>query len=89
MNHDADNKFDWGETVRVKDTAPSTFQPGEIVSVCGMTKTDSKVLADKYGSYIGEWIYTIEYLGGSDIEIPERYLEKYQTKVSDKKMNNN
>jgi hypothetical protein len=41
-----------------------------------MTKIDSKVLADKYGSHIGEWIYTIEYLGGSDIEIPERYLVK-------------
>lgn len=77
MNHNANNKFDWGKTVKVKDTALSTFRAGEIVSVCGMTKTDSKVLADKYGSYICEWIYTIEYLGGSDIEIPERYLEPY------------
>lgn len=66
-----------GETVKVKDTAPSNFRAGEVVSVCGLTKTDSKLLADKYGSCIGEWIYTIEYLGGSDLEIPERYLEKY------------
>ncbi|MBU6382694.1 MAG: hypothetical protein KGR16_00030 [Verrucomicrobia bacterium] len=77
MNYTADNKFDWGETVKVKDTAPITFRPGEIVSVCGMAKTDSKVLADKCGSHIGEWIYTIEYIGGSDVEIPEHYLEKY------------
>ena len=72
------HKFDWGEMVRVKDTAPSIFRSGDVVSVCGMTKINSKVLADKYISYIGEWVYTIEYLGGSDTEIPERYLEKFQ-----------
>ncbi|MDE3056019.1 MAG: hypothetical protein KGI80_04955 [Verrucomicrobiota bacterium] len=78
MNQYPENKFDWGETVRIKSSAPFHFRPGEIVSVCGMTKTDSKVLADKYNSYIGEWVYTIEYLGGVDTEIPERYLEKCQ-----------
>jgi hypothetical protein len=82
MDDSGDNKFDWGETVRVKDTAPSAFHPGAVVSVCGMTKTNSKVLADKYGSHMGEWIYTIEYLGGSDIEIPERYLEKQEGNYS-------
>ncbi len=78
MNNNLGNKFDWGETARVKDIAPPIFHPGEVISVCGMTIIDSKVLADKYGSYIGEWVYTIEFLGGADIEIPERYLEKYQ-----------
>lgn len=78
MNHDINNKFDWGETAKVKDTAPSKFRPGEIVSVCGMTKIDSKFLVDKYDSSTDKWIYTIEYLGGTDIEIPECYLEKYQ-----------
>lgn len=79
MNQNTNNKFDWGETVKIRDTAPPIFRPGEIVSVCGMTKTNSKVLADKYGSNIREWVYTIEYLGGADTEIPERYLEKYKS----------
>jgi hypothetical protein len=82
MNNRGDNKFDWGETVKVKDAVPSIFHPGAVVSVCGMTNTNSKVLADKYGSHMGEWIYTIEYLGGSDIEIPERYLEKQEEDYS-------
>lgn len=73
-----DNKFDWGETARVKNTAPLNFRPGQVVSICGMTKIKSKALADKYDSSIGEWVYTIEYLGGSDTEISERYLEKFQ-----------
>lgn len=77
-NEDIGNKFDWGESVRVANTAPIIFRPGEIVSICGMTKVKSEILANKYDVNIGEWIYTIEYLGGSDIEIPECYLEKYQ-----------
>jgi len=75
--YEANNKFDWGETIKVNDSAPSKYRPGEIASVCGMTKTKSKILADKYDSYLGEWVYTIEYIGGSEIEIPERYLGKY------------
>jgi len=71
------NLFNWGETLRVKNTAPIIFRPGEVVSVCGMTKTESETFAKKHHSNMGEWVYTIEYLGGSDIEIPERYLEKY------------
>ncbi len=78
MNDDANNKFNCGETMRIRDIAPTIFRQGEIVSVCGRTKINTKVLANKYDSNIGEWVYTIEYLGGSDIEIPERYLEKYE-----------
>ena len=76
-----DNKFDWGETVKVKSLAPVIFRPGEIVSVCGITEVTSKLLEDTYDSHMGDWVYTIEYLGGTDIEIPERYLEKYQEKL--------
>jgi hypothetical protein len=73
-----DHKFTWNDPVRVKNTAPRNFRPGEIASVCGMTKVTTQKLADKYKSSIGEWVYTIEYIGGSDTEIPEGYLEKYE-----------
>ena len=56
------NKFDWGESAKVKIEAPIHFRPGQIVSVCGMTKIKSKKLADKYKSNLGEWIYTIDIL---------------------------
>ena len=76
--NDSDNKFDWGASVRVKETAPTNFRPGQIASVCGMTKIKSNILAEKYKANIGEWVYTIEYIGGSDTEIPECYLEKHE-----------
>ena len=72
------NKFEWGQSVKVKKGAPAEFFPGEIVSICGITKVNSKKIADKYDSKVGEWVYTIEYIGGADTEIPERYLEPYE-----------
>ena len=55
MNNDeTDNKFDWGESAKVKNTVPSIFRPGQVVSICGMTKIKSKALANKYSSKIGE-----------------------------------
>ena len=55
MNDIDDNKFDWGESVKVKDTAPTQFRPGQVASVCGMIKIKTKNLADKYTRNIGEW----------------------------------
>ena len=78
MNDSNDNEFDYGDSVKVKDIAPYHFFPGQVASICGMIKIRTKILADKHESNIGEWIYTVEYIGGADIEIPERYLEKYK-----------
>jgi len=77
-NQENSNQFNWGESVRVKITAPANFSPGEIASVCGMTQIRSEKLAHLYKSNIGEWVYTVEFIGGSDMEIPERYLEKHE-----------
>lgn len=76
---ETDNKFTWGDSARVKNTAPLYFHPGEIVSIWGMTKIESEKLANKYKTNLGEWLYTIEYIGGADTEIPEKFLEKYES----------
>jgi hypothetical protein len=81
MNDIADNKFDWGESVMVKNSAPAQFCPGQIVSVCGMIRVKTKTLADKYKCRVGEWVYTVEYIGGTDVDIPECYLEKYTKEI--------
>jgi len=73
-----DNKFTWGETVLVKIEAPNNFHPGSIASVCGMFRASSENLAKKYHAKLGDWIYTIEFIGGKDVEIPECYLEPYK-----------
>lgn len=78
MNEIDDNKFDWGDYVKVQDTAPIRFCPRQLVSVCGMIKVETKILADRHKCSIGEWVYTIEYSGGNDVEIPERHLEKFE-----------
>ena len=78
MNEMDGNKYKWGDSVIVKDIAPPQFCPGQIVSVCGMIKVKTKSLADKYQCNMGDWIYTVEYIGGTEADIPECYLEKYE-----------
>ena len=71
------NLFTWNDLVKIKTAAPLQYRPDQIAVVCGMTKVNSQYLATLYNSNLGEWVYTVEYSGGTDIEIPERYLEKY------------
>ena len=51
MNNDeTDNKFDWGESANVKNTVPSIFRSGQVVSICGMTNPSLRA-TDETKSY--------------------------------------
>ncbi len=77
MNENSnDNKFIWNEVVKVKIDAPIQFHPGKIASICGMEKVKFEDFAEEYNIKKGDWVYTIEFNDGSDITIPELYLEK-------------
>lgn len=69
--------FSWGETVKVKNLAPSHLKPGYVGSICGMRQIFSNESAKAYMCKEGDWVYTVEYIGGIDNEIAECYLEKY------------
>ena len=73
-----ENKFTWGDPVIIKKSAPRNFHPGEFASVCGLYKITSEESASKFKCKIGDWIYTIEFTDGSDMQIAESYLENYE-----------
>jgi hypothetical protein len=75
--HKPENKFTWGDTVRVKDEAPKNFHPGEIVSVCGLAEISTEDLKMDPTLIEPTWLYTVEFGDGHSIEIPESYLEPY------------
>lgn len=79
-NHDdtAECKYTWNDLVMIKKGAPVQFHPGEIGVICGMSKIKFEDVAKKYHSALGNWVYTVEFGDGSDIQVPEIYLEKYQ-----------
>jgi len=79
-NEESECKYTWNDYVYIKNNAPELFHPGEIGVICGMSKIKFEETAKKYHSKIGDWIYTIEFGDGSDIQVPEIYLEKYQDK---------
>lgn len=72
------NLFTWNDLVITRPNAAIHYFPGEITVICGMEQIKSEKLAKEFGMNIGEWLYTIEFGDGSSIEIPEKYLEKYE-----------
>lgn len=71
-----DNKFTWGDSVIIIKSAPDKFRPGESASICGFYKIKSPETAEQFTCNTGDWIYTVEFGDGDDIQIAEHYLEK-------------
>ena len=70
------NKFTWGDSIIIIKSAPDQFHPGEMASICGFHKIKSLETAAQFFCNVGEWIYTVEFGDGSDIQVAEHYLEK-------------
>lgn len=77
-----ENKFTWGDNVKVIDTAPPPFKAGEYASICGFTKMSGERLKNEYNidGYEFMYVYTSEYPTGPvyEHEIPEIYLELHE-----------
>jgi len=69
-----ENKFTWGDSVVIAESAPTRFHPGEFASVCGFYQIASKNSAKEFECNVKDWIYTVEFGDGSDIQIAELYL---------------
>jgi hypothetical protein len=73
---DKKSKFDYGESIRILKEAPEKYHPSEIGFICGMINIDSVEAAVAYDCIGSDWLYTVELLNGSSLQIPEKYLEK-------------
>lgn len=73
-----ESTYTWNDYVIIKNNAPKQYPSGKIGIVCGMSKIEFEEIADKYCSRLGDWIYTVEFEDGSDIQIAEIYLELYE-----------
>ena len=67
--------FTYGDSAKVKDNVPEKYRPGEYVAICGITIIDNDYLSLKYNLKKGTITYTIEFDDGSDILIPEEFLD--------------
>jgi hypothetical protein len=73
-----DHKFIWGDTLKIKKSAPADMHPGEIVSVCSVVKIDPEDVIKEPFLVEPTWLYTVEFGAGSSIEVSECYLELYE-----------
>jgi len=70
-------KFEWGDTVRVSDAAPSEYRPGCLAEVCGIRQVNPNDAGaeSRLGLKSGQFIYLIEFPDGDAIEVPETLVE--------------
>ena len=73
---DKKSKYDYGESVKISKDAPVKYHPSETGFICGMIDIDSDEAAMAYDCLGSDWLYTVELLDGSSLQIPEKYLEK-------------
>jgi hypothetical protein len=73
---DKKSKFDYGESIKISKAAPEKYHPSKIGFICGMIDIDSQEAAVAYDCIGSDWLYTVELLDGSSLQIPEKYLEK-------------
>ncbi len=67
--------FTYGDNIIIKKSAPEMYRPGDLGSICGIVYINNHVLSDYYKLNIGVTTYTVEFVDGSDMQIPEEYLE--------------
>lgn len=68
-------KFNYGDQVSIRRNAPLKYKPGKIGSIFSITEISNPDLEELYSYNIGTIIYGIEYIDGSDAEVPEQFLE--------------
>jgi hypothetical protein len=72
-------EFTWGDSVCVKKEAPSWMRPGEAADVVGILDIETEAQAREFAVPLGSKMYTIEFGDGSDVEIPEAWIEADET----------
>lgn len=79
-------EYTWNDSVAIKKEAPGQFHPGKIGVVCGMSEIKFEEIAKKYHSKLGDWIYTVEFEDGSDIQVAGCFLEENKIEISNFKI---
>jgi hypothetical protein len=70
-------KFDYGNTVQIKENAPIRYNPSGIGAICGITIIDNVELSEAVNIELGKMTYTVEFFDGFDFLVPEEYINIY------------
>ncbi len=65
----------WGDTVKVRESAPAVWRPGAFASVCAIALIENEHQSAHYRGPIGTTGYTIEFGDGSSVEVPEDVID--------------
>ena len=67
-------KFERNENVVVAENAPERFRPSEFAWVISERVVETELQAQAIGYPVNTMLYLIEYMDGSDVEMPGEFL---------------
>lgn len=70
-------KYTWNDAVRIMQSAPGKFRPGQYGVVCGMRCLDANQEIEGCEVPSGTEVYIVEWSDGNSLEIPEYYLSPF------------
>jgi hypothetical protein len=71
-------KYTWGDTVEIESNAPDKYKKFNLGEIVGYFIIEDEQNSNQFNLPIGTILYTIEFGDGTDIDIPEQYLKKYE-----------
>jgi hypothetical protein len=69
----------WGDTVRVKASAPLRMRPGAVAAVVGVREVETPEEALKFDAVVGTKLYLIEFGDGDAVELAQTWIEVPQS----------
>lgn len=71
--------FTWNDEVSIKPSAPTEYRPNEEGWIVGIWQIETAEHSTRYDQPIGATIYLVEFVDGSSMLVPTRYIEAMKT----------
>lgn len=68
------DRFDWGSSVFIVESAPEKYRKFSCGSVCGAREIETKMVSEEFEELVGTVLYLVECPDGEAIEIPGKFL---------------
>jgi hypothetical protein len=72
--NEAEREFAQGENIMIADNAPAQFRPSALAWAISGRVVENELQAKAVGYPINTVLYLVEYMDGSDIEMPVEFL---------------
>ena len=69
------SKLTWGDSVRIKESAPAEFRPAARAAVVGIRDVETEAQSAQFAAPIGAQLLVVEFSDGEAIELAAAWVD--------------